>query len=140
MKEKALKMDSSSRVLHILEQDVRVDVSRMSPEEWLEIIKKAVKIARPQLKYLPYCQPIEIFTNRESGFGQAVTLTPESILTFKDEEINKRTKCEIGIFVLNNESSTEKLYVQDTFCDVTPPKEITRDEIILSVNGDFIYW
>lgn len=82
-------MDPSIRLDFILGR-IRVAPEEITPEEWQEIVKEAIRRSKPQLTYLPGFETVSGWLNcreQEYDFRQ----TPEEVLSFP-EGMNPNTR------------------------------------------------
>ncbi|MDA3815370.1 MAG: hypothetical protein PF549_03310 [Patescibacteria group bacterium] len=134
-----LKMDSSNRSSYVLGKEIRLDIFRITPEEWFNLIMKVISRVKPQLQYLSSFQPIWTILRDMRFHMRGANAIFDGISTFKGN-VSDQTKCGSYLLVLNNDSSDKELDVPRNYKDMKPSAFKTRDEIRLSVKGDFVYW
>lgn len=130
---KALTMDSSTRVPFILgEQDIRVDASKMTPEEWLKILNEVLRFAKPQLKYLPCFKSFD-----EVSKESFIDLSPVEYVSFNSPD--QRKKC-VLLYLLGRKTGEEKIGLVGEIDLSSVPRFVFVESILLSNKGEFLLW
>jgi len=121
-------MDSSNKLNFILE-GFTIPATEIKASEWLKIIKAALAICKPYLKYFPGFEPISVCLNCHLGEYDRRE-TNEAIVEFP-KGITQETKCiEINNFIRETEGEIHGDGV----------RFVMLQTLFLSRNGKWINW
>jgi len=134
-------MDSSNRVAFILGQDVRVDAREMTAGEWVEVIAKVAKKAKPQLKYIPDFKPLVEYADAIVYNSLSSKTDSDDVKRlFASKHTDWKVKC-IFLGTVEYTRSQEKIELHTGFHAYKQfPKSIRLDRMFFSNKGEFILW